>query len=230
MTAAEALDRIRSFCRPASVAQIGGFRPPENKDTSWFGSNFLGLPGEEWPQGQSAPMNPLLQVRVDELPYCPLPLKDSQLVTVFYDSETVSTPVNNGDGWLIRTYPDIAALKPLTAPPVGSDWPRLFPIKWALVPDDAPEWETSWSLDQEAMDIINAQDSGIDDYGDLPRCYRTKVGGWPTYIQGAPNLDSSDFVLQIASEEKPWWNLVDGGAIYIYCSPQGQWQMHLDFF
>lgn len=230
MTAAEALTRIRAFCRPASVVQIGGFRPPENLDTSWFGGNFLGLPGESWPQGQSAPMVPLLQVRIDELPYCPLALEGIQLFTVFYDTETLSTPVDNGDGWLIRTYPDIAALKPLSAPAPGPDWPRVFPIKWTVIPEDAPEWETSWSLDQEAMDIINAQEDGTDDHGDLPRYYRTKVGGWPTYIQGAPNLPGKDFVLQIASEEKPQWNLWDSGTIYIYCSPEGKWQMHLDFF
>lgn len=230
MTAAEALTRIRAFCRPASVAQIGGFRPPEYLDTSWFGGNFLGLPGENWPQGQSTPMIPLLQVRINELPYCPPALVGIQLLTVFYDTETLSTPVDNGDGWLIRAYSDIAALEPLSAPAPGPDWPRVFPIRWTLIAEDNPGWETSWELDPAALQVINASENASQRHSDLPRCYTTKVGGWPTYIQGAPDLPGKDFVLQIASEEKPQWSLWDSGTIYIYRSPEGKWQMHLDFF
>lgn len=230
MTAAEALARIRALCRPASVAHIGGFRPPKNKETSWFGGNFLGLPREEWPQGTSAPLIPLLQLRIDELPYCPSALERVQLLTVFYDTERLSTPVDNGDGWLIRTYPDITVLEPLPMPDPGPDWPRIFPIRWEFVSEDAPNWESSWELDSEAMQVINAREDGIDNHGDLPRCFSTKVGGWPTYIQGKPHISDHNFVLQIASEEKPLWNLCDSGTIYIYCLPEGIWQMHLDFF
>jgi hypothetical protein len=230
MTAEEALARIRAFSRPASVAQIGGFRPPEDLFTSWFGGNFLGLPGENWPEGKSGPMIPLLQIRIDELPYCPLHLSHFQLVNIYFDEETIRTTANKKDGCLVRTYSTLGHLKPLQMPTPGNHWPKIFPIRWTFSPEDCPGWEDSWKLDEQAMEIINGSDDSSDAHGDLPCCFSTKVGGWPTYIQGAPNIDSCDFVIQIDSEEKPRWMLVDNGNIYLYCSEEGDWQMHLDFY
>jgi hypothetical protein len=44
--------------RPASVAQIGGFRPPQSLLTSWFGGHFFGAQSEVWPTFGNAPMLP----------------------------------------------------------------------------------------------------------------------------------------------------------------------------
>jgi Domain of unknown function (DUF1963) len=230
MTIEQALERVLALSRPASVAQIGGFRPPTTVFTSWFGGNFLGLPEETWPESQSGPMIPLLQIRTDELPYCPHCLQEFQLLTIFYDGITLKTPVENGDGWLLRAYSDISVLKLLLGPQPGEYWPKVFPIHWTLAEQDAPGWEDSWGFDEAAMHVLNASNAASDAHGDLPRCYSTKIGGWPTYIQGAPDIDGAEFVLQIDSEEKPQWMLADNGNIYVYRSSEGVFRMHLDFY
>lgn len=228
MTTDEALLRIQSHVRPVSVAQIGGFRPTENPLTSWFGGNFVGLLGEQWPMGATEPMVPLIQVRTDELPYCPPQLAGIALLNVFWEYGKVFTPLDNGDGWIIRTYQTLEGLFPLPMPDSKKRWPKTLTIHWSLEPEDNPGWENAWICNSEAMEVINADEDATSEFEDLPRSYRTKVGGWPTFIQGA-KLSGQDFVLQIASEEKPNWMLVDNGIIYIFCTPEGHWQMHLDF-
>lgn len=230
MTCDEALTCLHGFSRPASVAQIGGFRPPEQAITSWFGGSFLGLPEEPWPVGAVLPMVPLLQVRTDELPYCPPALDGVALLTIFWEPDRITRPLIQGDSWQIRSYPRLEGLRPLPMPTPGTRWPKPFPIQWTLAEEDAPAWEDSWRLAPDAMTIINDDDDGIDIHGDLPRHFGTKVGGWPTYIQGAPQLDGRDFVLQIASEEKPSWMLVDNGKMYLFRTTEGTWKLHLDFY
>lgn len=36
LESASVLEELRTRLRPASVAQVGGFRPPEDPSTSWF--------------------------------------------------------------------------------------------------------------------------------------------------------------------------------------------------
>src|SRR5438046_2005793 len=65
---ANAFAAIDKMLRPASIARIGGFRPPLTPITSWFGGNFLAYPDDRWPDCGDGPMLPLLQVLVEELP------------------------------------------------------------------------------------------------------------------------------------------------------------------
>src|SRR5688500_15808023 len=92
--------------RKASVAQIGGFRPPETSLTSWFGGHFVGAPDEAWPLNDGEPMLPLLQARTDELPYVPEQLKGVALFNVFCGPRKlpIDLPAATGNGWLIRCY------------------------------------------------------------------------------------------------------------------------------
>ena len=110
---------------PASIAQIGGFRPPDDPAGSWFGGRFVGLPGEPWPTWQGQEMLSLLQVRVDELPYRPPQLGGMALVTVFAARDEIPCDAPNGEGWLVRTYPSAKGLIPLPAPTAGSPIRRI---------------------------------------------------------------------------------------------------------
>lgn len=230
MTTDEALARIQALARPASVAEIGGFRPPDTPLTSWFGGNFVGLPGEEWPMGANELMVPLLQGRTDELPQVPEALEGIALFCVFYDISQRRRPLDSGDGWQIRTYNSLEGLEPLAAPTPGTRWPKTLPIRWQLATDDTPDWEDGWDLDAEAMTVINADDDGIELYGELPQYFTTKVGGWPSYIQSSLGWPPQEFVMQIASEQKPHWMLLDNGRLYLFRNPAGLWRLHLDFY
>ncbi len=106
-----AVDRL---LRPASIAQVGGFRPPPALVTSWFGGQFLGLPEERWPESRGRPMAPLLQIRTDELPCCPQALAPAALLTLFVDTAELPVDTVNGDGWCIRTYATLNDLTPLS--------------------------------------------------------------------------------------------------------------------
>jgi len=63
--------------RLASVAQVGGFRPPSTPKSSWIASVLLGAPGETWPESNGRPMCPLCQILTEELPAAaPAPLRE----------------------------------------------------------------------------------------------------------------------------------------------------------
>lgn len=97
-----ALDR---HVRRASIAEIGGFRPPTESITSYFGGRFVAGPGEGWPLNGGQPMIPLLQVRTDELPCRPRALQGIALFNVFVGPRQLplDLPAESGDGWLLRS-------------------------------------------------------------------------------------------------------------------------------
>ena len=43
---------IRLVGRPACIAELGGFRPPEDPLASWFGHVLVARPGEGWRHDQ----------------------------------------------------------------------------------------------------------------------------------------------------------------------------------
>jgi hypothetical protein len=209
--------------RRASIAQIGGFRPPDDPASSWFGGRFVSLPGEPWPTWQEQEMLSLLQIRVDELPYRPSQLDGVALVTVFVDRDDLPYNTPNGQGWLVRTYPSAAGLVPLPEPGAGSPI-RRFPIRWTLCEDEGPDWEDAWRVVD--LSEFNALDrSYMDQFHDRYRNHSgTKVGGWPSLIQYELS-GVGEFVFQIGSEEKPGWMWGDLGIGYFCLSPNGEWQL-----
>lgn len=58
--------------------------------------------------------------------------------------------------------------------------------------------------------------------------HSTKVGGWPSYMQGAPSQMGS-FAFQIDSEEKPAWMLGDNGTMYFF-RQNDEWSLHWDCY
>ena len=65
------IEAKKRLVRRAIQYQIGGFRPEENSDASWFGRVNLAAPGEEWPLTEGKPMHALCQINVEELPFRP---------------------------------------------------------------------------------------------------------------------------------------------------------------
>jgi hypothetical protein len=218
-----ALDR---HVRPASIAEIGGFRPPDKPITSYFGGRFVARPGEEWPLNDGQPMIPLLQVRTDELPHRPQALEGIALFNVFIGptKPPIDLRAENGEGWVLRSYPNLDGL-PELAPPTK---PRIrpFPVRWRLTETEGPQWDDAWGLYDltEFNDLKDAFDIFYDRY---KQHSFTKVGGWPSYIQGSPG--SEDFVFQIGSEEKPRWMWGDNGNGYFFLR-DGKWFLFWDCY
>jgi hypothetical protein len=222
----EVYKKIDSILRTASISQIGGFRPPENKITSWFGGRGVGLEGEVLPQYKGKDMFCLLQVKVGELPYIPPELEDTKFLVVFFNREEIPFDKPHGEGWLIREYKSLEGLQLLPE----SEEPEIvkdFPIKWRLVSDDAPGWENAWDL----VDLtpINETDGASDNFFHKYNRYsQTKLGGFPCEVQHGADLEG--YVFQIGSEEKPRWMWVDNGIAYFNKIESGEWVFDCQFY
>ena len=218
---------IDQHLRKASIAQIGGFRPPDDPVTSWFGGHFLAMPDESWPANEHGPMVALLQVRTDELPHRPAQLNGIALFTIFIDSEELPVDAaTNGDLWMIRTYNTLEGLVPVARS--EDSWVRPFPIKWSLADDEGPQWDDAWGLHD--LSAFNGLDDSIDLLYDRYHQHSfTKVGGWPSYIQSGM-YEPDRFVFQIGSEEKPHWMWGDNGNGYFYLDDNDEWLMLWDCY
>ncbi|NHZ80304.1 DUF1963 domain-containing protein [Massilia sp. CCM 8695] len=217
------LDQLRLALRSASLGTAGGFRPPQDPLTSWFGRG-VGLPHETLPEFEGSAMFPLLQIRVSELPFVPEQLRDVALLVLFQNLSRHPFDLPHGEGWLIREY---ASVDGLVALPGVAHPCRPFPIRWTRVDDDAPGWEGAWEI--VGLTAVNGGEAASDAFfDDFSRHIGTKVGGYPYEIQHGAGLH--DFVFQVGSEEKVGWMWGDNGVGYFYRSSDGQWRWECQFY
>lgn len=226
--AKEALASLRRNLRPASLAQIGGFRPPDNPLTSWFGKG-VALESEPLPEYNGKPMFPLLQINTSELPFIPQELSNTALLVLYLNRDEFPFDKSHGDGWLIREYASLGDLEPLPS----DDLPLVvkpFPIHWTLVEDDAPSWEDSGSV-ISGMEYINDDEEASEAfYTEFKRYHQTKVGGYPDCIQHEALRANTEFVFQVGSEEKAQWMWAENGIGYFYKDATGKWSWDCQFY
>jgi hypothetical protein len=222
----ETYKKIDAALRKASIAQIGGFRPPEDRITSWFGGPGVGLEGEVLPQYNGKNMFCLMQIKVNELPYTPPELEGVAFLVVFLNREEYPFHKPHGDGWLIRSYKSLDGLR-LLPETKEQKVVKEFPIQWSLVEDDAPGWENAWDIVD--MSPINDTEDGSDRfYNEYNRYPETKVGGFPYEIQHGAELEG--YVFQIGSEEKANWMWADNGVAYFNINKSGEWTFDCQFY
>jgi uncharacterized protein YwqG len=210
------IDTIEQFGneikRKAMVLNVGGFRPPENPLSSWFGKVEFCSEGENWPYSNEKPMLPLAQINLNDLSYIPKRLEGLSFITIFIDAENLPIDTPNGEGWEIRTYKNIDELIPIDKPEISSHI-KPFPMKAIEIEADYPCWE---DIPIECPEEI--EDQYYDLYENSPGF---KFGGWPSLIQSeifwAPwnkHPASPEYVFQIDTEEKAHWSWGDGGVGY----------------
>jgi Domain of unknown function (DUF1963) len=225
---------FESWARPACIAELGGFRPPEDPLASRLGRVGVARPDEGWPTTDGAPMLAVAQINLVELP-CrgPDALSDVALITLFVGPWQLPVDEPNGVNWELRAYPSLEGLTPLPEPISAragdpkarkgeNGTLRPFPIAWQewldmpcrdCVPVElADDWD-EWS---EARDLTRLTSD------------RTKVGGWPSCLQGDVRwsldehlVEDAEFVMQIATEEKAGLAWGDDGIAYIARRPGG---------
>lgn len=210
--------------RKASIAQVGGFRPPEDRLTSWFGGPIDSLPNESIPSYQGEEMFQLLQVKIDELPIFPPELKNTKFLTVFFNNQDYPYEKPSGDGWLIREYDSLDGLQIVKQ----TDFQvKDFPIQWSLVADDAPDWENAWEL----VDLteVNEDEALSDEFYERYKGYKnTKFGGFPYCIQHGIPL--KNYIFQIDSDEKANWWWGDAGTAYFFKDREGNWNWDMQCY
>ena len=198
--------------RKASRMIVGGFRPPDAPEASWFGRVRVARAGEEWPSHQDKPMLPLCQLNLADMPYLPPSLNDLSMITMFISAVSLPFEAENGDGWALRAYPSMEGLVEIEAPQ-HERFIRPFPVRWELIEADYPSYE-------DAALVLPVQQ--LRDHRDLFRSdHASKVGGWPALIQSeilwAPfnqHPANPEYVFQIATEEKARWQWGHGGTGY----------------
>jgi len=214
-----------AISRDAVVMEVGGFRPPNDQHpSSWFGKVTHCAEGEKWPSWNGAPLMPLAQVRIDELPFIPEQLKSYCLVTVFISRDYLPTDTENGDGWLVRTYEDLEKLVPMEAPR-EEGWIKSIAMRPGKIVQDFPCWEDL----EEPLDEI--RDDFGEDYEDLfKNLDGFKFGGWPTLIQSEIywySLNNSpsepQYLFQIDSEPKANWSWDHYGVGYFGLGKDKKW-------
>ena len=100
----------RKLGRKANLMVIGGFRPPTDPLSSWFGRVRVALPHETWPSHNGKAMLPLCQINCTELPYKLDVLSDIALISVFISQDDLPYDTPNGEGWALRTYAAVDGL------------------------------------------------------------------------------------------------------------------------
>ncbi len=219
---------VDNLLKETSMATIGGFKP-ESGLKSWFGGNFWLPSGDLWPEWHGLPMLPLLQIIINELTYCPPLLRDFKVLQLFMDQKELPMgfPSVNGEGFLVKTYTN-EVLFPREAP-FAYDSPKPFPLRWGEGPLDAPTWEEIGNIvDDPLITRFVEADEETTLFHDRYDCiYATKVGGWPSYAQGAPT-NMGEFIFQVTSEDKAHWGVADGGALFFHKDNNGEWTLYWD--
>jgi hypothetical protein len=221
-------DQIDKLLRSASIANVGGPMLPNKKCMSWYGGKFVGLPEETWPETESGPMHPLLQVHTKELPFVPEAIKNIRLLTIFIDHHQLpeECPLENGSGWMIRTYDNLEKLTAMEQPEIpGSFQPT--PIQWHLSSKDPPTFGDAERLieDKSFFGVRHSILLFHERYRFHPG---TKVGGWPGWVRGSLT-DPGGYVLEIASEGDPAWIFGEEGKCYIFFR-NGEWSLYWDYY
>lgn len=221
-----AVKRLNEMATIAILGEIGGSKPQKkNRAASWWGGNFLGAQDEDVPvcNKSGRAMHPVLQIRVDELPKIPLGFEGFAIINIWMDLQSSNfLGAENGNGFLVRTYTDINNLVPLGVGYRDSSDLPTFPIFWRETISEQPSWEdmadeVPTNVAQAAADdwFFDSKYSS-DRYYELRSKYPIKVGGWPTWIQGADWPNDAQFLFQVDSTDKGKMFLGDAGSFYIF--------------
>jgi hypothetical protein len=193
----------RLLRRPASLLEFFGPPPMEfDLSATMFGRVTAGFPGEEWPVYRGRLMQPVAQLNLLEAPYLPENLRDVALIALFFDRDARPIDAENGDGWLLRSYPALDDLCALTMP-AEFERARGSPARYRLLESDFPDWEDAADLAAIPEDLADAWE---DDFGSTAG---SKLGGWPSLLQSKVSWAANDehpaapkYAFQIARMDK----------------------------
>ena len=220
----ETMEELRKRFRVPMVAEIGGFRPPGDARSSWFGAGCI-REGGMMPMADGGPMFPLLQINTAELPQAVPAFGPAKLVVVWISNAGVPFGRPHGDGWRIVMHESLDGLVPAQGP--KPDHLKPQPVRWHVGEPERPGWEESW--DHLDMTGINDSKEHWDVFFGLPHHYFTKIGGYASEVQHVVD-QAADFVFQIGSEEKAQWQWVDSGVAYFSRGTDGKWKMEVQFY
>lgn len=225
------IDEIKArLMRKATLFETGGIRPTYELHESWFGSVTWSLPEEQPRDG----FQPLATFFLKELPYVPASLRHIELLTLFLREELFDNLVEDDLSrfFEIRAYPSVTGL-------IQRNWQhdkiRAFPLRPRLIENDYPAWDGGGIPFDVEEAIVRHENEGDMEYFDdiVEEIYAVhKIGGYPAFCQSGNDFgEAYPFVLQIASDDKAHFNIVDQGNFYFfYNAEKNDWRIHCDFY
>lgn len=220
--------------KKATCFKTGGIRPTNALGESWIGKVGWQLSDETWPEDENGnKMIPLATIFLEGLDYVPDALKNIKLITIYLDGKWRNSLVHTdhfNKNFIIKTYESLTGIVSCN---YTSEIIKSFPLVPYTISNDFPMWD---DVDEDMIEIIcqMEKDSGIEYYNDIfeENDINHKIGGHPSVIQGGLGYnDGFEYVLQIASDEKANFNIIDGGNFYFgYNSQTEEWDVRCDFY
>jgi uncharacterized protein YwqG len=230
------IDEIKEILRrKAVVFHTGGKRPAKEPLESWVGCVSWKRQDEGVPMDVSGKeMLPIAAIFLKELPFCPPELSGVALVTIFMSDDVFDNlAAEDLSPWFaIRTYESLDDLVPCE---YKSGLIKPFPLTPQLVENDFPTWDGG-GIPSHIEDIILEMENknDIEYFDDIceENYAQHKIGGYPAFIQSGYWFgEDYPFVMQISSDEKADFNIVDSGSFYFYYNPQkSNWKVYCDFY
>ena len=230
MTIEEIKEKIK---REAVIFETGGIRPTNELGESWIGRVCWQYPGETEPISELGnKMIPIATIFIEGLDYIPESLKNVKMLNIFMD-EDIWNNIRTEDysKWFkINTYDELEKIVPCN---YTSDKLNGFPLVAKHVNNDYPQWEdVDWDLCEVICELEKKE--GINYYDDIyeENYSKHKIGGHPSSIQGGVGFDEGyEYVLQITSDSKVNFNIVDSGNFYFAYNPNlNKWSVRCDFY
>ncbi|MCK5920640.1 MAG: DUF1963 domain-containing protein, partial [Methylococcales bacterium] len=219
---------LESAAKPALLGKIGGARPDYSDTTqSWWGGHFLGKKGEDVPIDSRTGnlMQPVLQIVIQTLPMIPERLSDVALINLWMDLKANDFWEGaNGNGFVIREYASLDGLVPIGLP--AQNLLPVFPIFWKAPVMQIPSWEDFFlKVPDSVLEEFNGdwffKTPFAEAFGKLQEKCPVKLGGWPTWIQGAGDFEDETFVFQLDSTDKGQFHIGDAGSVYFFKTSSG---------
>lgn len=230
------VDEIKQILkRQAVIFKTGEKRPSKELLESWIGNVCWKQKNEDVPcDSAGSKMLPVATIFFKDLPFCPIELLGIELVTIFMSENIWDNLVEEDlSPWFsIRTY---KSMDDLVSCEYTSDLIKPFPLTPQLVNNDFPGWDGGGIPDEIEDAILEMEDTqDIDYFEDIcEEMYsQHKVGGYPAFCQSGYWFgEDYAFVLQISSDEKADFNIVDSGSFYFFYNPKIEdWKVYCDFY
>ncbi|MFP7344011.1 DUF1963 domain-containing protein [Bacillus safensis] len=226
----KAFQELNLIGKTPAIAKIGGFRP-NSAVHSWFAGHFFIDPNQGWPTDQDGAMIPILQIYLPEVPGGMNGFNECKLIQIFLNQNTLPIDITkNGEGWKLIEYASIEGLEVAETPEEVRGL-KAFQIQWNENEQrDFPCWEEAWSY-VDLSEVNESEEATNHFFNQYTNYSFTKIGGYGAYIQSPPHQQQGEFMLQIASEEKPRFMIGDNGTMYFYYDKESkEWFMHWDCF
>ena len=179
-------------------------------------------------------MTPLATLFIEPSKYIPDQISKFKLITIYMSEDIWDNliEIDLKDYFEIRTYDD---LNNLVKCDYISDKIKPLPLTVSQIDNDYPFWDNG-GIPKNLFDIIfeMEQNNNISYFDDIfeNNAATHKLGGYPSFCQsGYWFKNGYDYVMQISSDQKADFNIVDCGNFYFYYNKEcNDWKVYCDFY